>query len=147
MVGCNGKSDATAYALFSAFSERVEIPNCEVYSYVSDSSHQQLLTKLYSSDEKRVPPAVAFCDDYLICLYNGNSVWELHIFRTVSIYDNKRIYNMLLYRRDLLQKSEFFSYYSESTQKRILEAEIITYRNFVILAVTDHNEILHDILK
>jgi len=45
-------------------------------------------------------------------------------------------------RRDMLQKNEAFSYYSEETQKRVLSAEIISYRNFVILAVTDHNSII-----
>ena len=78
--------------------------------------------------------------DYLICLYEGNEIWELHIFRTVSIYVNKRIQEMLVARRDMLQNSEHFSYYSDLTQKRVLTAEVFSYRNFVILSVTDQNE-------
>ena len=142
LVGCHGKSEQSAYEIFWRIKSKVEIPVCEVYRYVADDSQNRLLSRLYSRGEDIIPPAIAFCDDYLICLYSGNDIWELHIFCTVSIYDNKRIHEMLVMRRDMLQKNEAFSYYSEETQKRVLSAEIISYRNFVILAVTDHNSII-----
>ena len=139
MVGCQGKSERGVYDIFCHIKSQIEIPDCEIYRYVSDGSQNRILTRLYADSDDSVPPAIAFCDDYLICLYNGNDVWELHIFRTVSIYDNKRIYEMLLMRRDMLHKNIAFSYYSEETEKRVRSAEIISYRNFVVLAVTDQN--------
>ena len=144
LVGCHGKSNQSAYEVFWRIQSKVEIPNCEVYQYAKDKLQDRVLSRLYSRDDDIIPPAVAFCDDYLICLYNGNDIWELHIFRTLSIYDNKRIYEMLVMRRDILQDSEAFSYYSEETQKRVLSAEIINFRNFVILAVTDHNAVIRN---
>ena len=144
LVGCHGKSSQSAYQVFWRIQSKIEIPNCEVYQYAKDKLQDRILSRLYSKDDNIIPPAVAFCDDYLICLYNGNDIWELHIFRTLSIYDNKRIYEMLVMRRDILQDSEAFSYYSEETQKRVLSAEIINCRNFVILAVTDHNAVIRN---
>lgn len=132
----------SAEELFYRIGTRIEIPDCEIYRYVADDSQNRLLSRLYSREEDVMPPAVAFCDDYLICLYSGNDVWELHLFRTVSIYDNKRIYEMLLMRKDSLQKNEAFSYYSEETAKRVSAAEIIVYRNLVVLAVTDRNDVV-----
>ena len=140
LVGCHGKSGWNAEQLFDHICSRIDIPRCEVYRYASDKSQNKLLSRLYSHGIGDIPPAVAFCDDYLICLYEGNEIWELHIFRTVSIYDNKRIQEMLVARRDMLQNSEHFSYYSDLTQKRVLTAEVFSYRNFVILSVTDQNE-------
>ena len=142
LVGCHGKSEQSVYEIFCHIKSRIEIPDCEIYRFLSDDSQNHILSRLYSQEGDTVPPAVAFCDDYLICTYHGNDVWELHIFRTVSIYDNKRIYEMLVMRRDLLQKNAAFSYYSEETEKRVMAAEIISYRNFVVLAVTDHNSII-----
>lgn len=144
LVGCHGKIEQSVYEIFCHIKSRIEIPDCEIYHFVADDSQNHILSRLYSQEGDIVPPAVAFCDDYLICLYHGNDVWELHIFRTVSIYDNKRIYEMLVMRRDLLQKNVGFSYYSEETEKRVMAAEIINYRNFIVLAVTDHNSIIRD---
>ena len=147
LVGCHGKSETSLYEIFCRIQSRIEIPDCEIYRYVSDDSQNRVLTRLYADQADYVPPAIAFCDDYLICLYSGNDIWELHIFRTVSIYDNKRIYEMLVMRRDMLQKNASFSYYSEESEKRVLAAEIIVYRNYVVLAVTDHNAIVRSELE
>lgn len=146
LVGCHGKSEFSADEIFERIQSKVTIPVCEVYRYVTDDSQNRLLSRLYSN-ENETPPAVAFCDDYLICIYSGNDIWELHIFRTVSIYDNKRLYEMLLTRRDLLQKNASFAYYSEETEKRVRSAEMITFQNFVILAVTDHNDVIRQQLE
>ncbi len=140
LVGCHGKSEWSAEELFDHIRSQINIPRCEVYRYASDKSQNEVLSRLYSRGIADIPPAVAFCDDYLICLYEGNEIWELHVFRTVSIYDNKRIQEMLVARRDMLQNNESFSYYSDLTQKRVLTAEVFSYRNFVILSVTDQNE-------
>lgn len=146
LVGCHGKSELNAEGVFVRIKHRVDIPICEVYRYVSDTSQNRILSRLYSRGGADIPPAIAFCDDYLICLYEGNDIWELHIFRTVSIYDNKRIREMLVARRDMLQGSELFSYYSDSTQRRVLAAEVFSYRNFVVLSVTDQNESVRETL-
>ena len=146
-MGCSGKSDESALSLFSSVKQRLNIPDCDIYCYVKDDSQNQVLSRLYSGGDGFLPPAVAFCDDYLICLYNGNDVWELHIFRTVSIYDNKRIREMLISRRDKLQNSEKLSYYSEETQKRVMMAEVFSFQNFVILAVTDQNYLIKNALQ
>lgn len=144
--GCYGKSDLGADQLFEKIRTVESIPRCEIYRYSADETQNRYLSRLYSSDESYVFPAIAFCDDYLICLYEGNDIWEVHIFRTVSIYDNKRIEEMLITRRDLLQSSDNFAYYSESTQKRVSTAQVFSYRNFVILAVTDQNERIASLL-
>ena len=141
LVGCYGKGNESVYEIIERVKTQVEIPDCEIYRYVRDDSQNQILSRLYSHDGG-LPPAVAFCDDYLICLYQGNEIWELHMFRTISIYDNRRIYEMLVERRDLLQKRMLFLYDSEVTETRVRSAEIINYRNYVVLAVTDHNSII-----
>lgn len=146
LVGCYGKSEWSCNDVFENIRYSVEIPSCEVYRYAADGSQNKLLSRLYSRGSADIPPAIAFCDDYLLCLHTGNDIWELHIFRTVSIYDNKRILEMLAVRRDMLQNSEVFSYYSDTAQKRVFMAEIFSYRNFVVLSITDQNETVRKVL-
>ena len=147
LVGCTGKSALTAYHVFQRIKDKIDIPSCEIYTYSRDMSQNSLLIRLYSYDENAIPPAIAFCDDYLICLYHGNELWELHIFRTVSVYDNKRICEMLMSRRDILQHSENYGFFSESTQKRVMSADVFTFQNFVVLAITDDNRQIRKLLK
>lgn len=147
LSGCYGKSDLGADQLFEKICTVVSIPRCEIYRYAADETQNRYLSRLYSRTDSYILPAIAFCDDYLICLYEGNDLWELHIFRTVSVYDNKRIEEMLISRRDILQNSDIFSYYSEDTQKRVSEAQVFSYRNFVVLAVTDQNEAIQGLLS
>ncbi len=148
LTGCAGKSELTAYDLYSLISDKLEIPECEVFSYVSDTSHDRLLTRLYGeSDDAEPPAALSLCDDYLICLFKGNTVWELHIFRTVSIYENDKLTDMLLMRRDRLQKNDVTDYLSEEDAERVRGAQVMSHRNFVLLAVTDDNETVHKVLS
>lgn len=147
LVGCHGKSKKDCYEFFKQIQRQMEIPSCAIYRYHPDQSQNRILSRLYGSEESIMPPAIAFCDDFLLCLYEGDDIWELHVFRTISIYDNKRIQEMLISRRDMLQNGESWGYYSELTQNRVLTAEVFSYQNFVILAVTDRNEDVHTILK
>lgn len=146
-TSCRGKSAKTAYDLYSVLENRLDIPESEIFTYVPDTSHNALMARLYGEKSEAVPAALAFCDDYCLCLYKGNGVWELHIFRTVSIYDNKKVVEMLTARRDLLQSSENSAYYDDTTQERIASAQILTHKNFVVLALTDDNECVKDALE
>lgn len=122
------------------------MPNCELYRYVSDERNDTLLAELYSKNGT-APAALDCCDDYLICLYVGNEIWELHIFRCVSIYDTPKIGEMLIERRDLLKSNLQFTYFSDTSRERINAARVITHKNFVILAITDDNDIIENKLK
>lgn len=149
LTGCYGKSALRVEKIFENIKGVVDLPRCEIYRYVTDQSHNRLLSRLYTNTDNTntVPPALAFCDDYLICLGEGDEIWELHIFCTASVYDNKRIQEMLIKRRDLLQEKESFRYYSETSQTRVLGAEVFSFQNFVILSVTDQNEAIRALFQ
>lgn len=148
LSGCSGKSRLTAADLYDAIAEKIHIPESEIYSYVPDDSQDKRMIRLYGETGDEVPPAaLSLCDDYLVCLYKGNHIWELHIFRTVSIYENQKLVDMLLKRRDLLQKSDLSDYLSEEDAERVAAAEVLTCRNFVVLAVTDENEAVRRIIN
>ena len=142
------KQSFTCYTLFREISESVTIGKCEVYPYRSDLQDASFFSRLYSgksSDAK--PHAFSYCDDYYVVLSSSSDLWELHIFHAISQYDVDAVKEMLIKRRDRLQKNDPASFYSDETYERISRASVFSVESYVILAITDHNSEIETILR
>ena len=139
---CTSKQPLTVDEIFLRYASAVEMPSCEIYRSSGENPEQTLPQKLYQNSD-----AFSYCSEYLICLYQGNEIWEIHILKTASEYDNPKVAELLLKRRDLLQKEENMKSYSEESMKRVNEALLIEEGHYLILAVTDRNDILKDLLE
>ena len=142
LSSCASKQPLTVDEIFLRYASAVEMPSCEIYRPSGENSENSLPQKLYQNSD-----AFSYCSEYLICLYQGNEIWEIHILKTASEYDNPKAIELLLERRDLLQKEENMKSYSEESMKRVNEAMLIEKGRYLILAVTDRNDILKDLLE
>lgn len=148
MASCS-ENKVTALELFNEINKHVSFDSGEMYTYLPDTQNKArntLLSKIYS-DGTTLPPEISLCDDYLIIMHNGNTVYELHIFCAVSAYDTPKLEDMLISRRDRMQSGEVYDYVDEESSERIASAMVITVKEFVILAVTDENSIISETVK
>ncbi len=135
MTACHGKSDMSAYELFSALTEKIVLPPCQVASFRADDTNSPLLLRMFFQGSDRLHPALSLCDDYLICTGSGSELFEICLFRTASLYDTPQVEEMLAARAALLESGAMGDALTDTTQVTVLTAQ-----NFVILLATDNND-------
>jgi hypothetical protein len=79
------------------------------------------------------------CIDYTVYLSRDDIIWEIHVYRVVSAYDNDEVIKMLSQRQNMISMAEIGEYSAESLE-RARNALIITRKNVVCLIITDDNE-------
>lgn len=116
--------------------EGSSLPPCELICYAPDDSNDRLLTRMFAPGGSHLPPAVSLCNDYLLCIGSDRNTFEIIIFRTVSLYDNTQVEDMLTQRCELLKKGQSLLTPDENAQRAIVYSQ----QNFVILLATDDND-------
>ena len=137
---CEGRLPS-CYELYSAISfEKVSV---EVYPYQSDLTCASFFSRLYYGEKRDAfPDEFKYCDDYYIAMSDQIEPWEIHIFHVASGYDVFRVSDMLAMRKERLQKENALCFYSDEGRERISAARIFTVGNYVILSVTDCNDLV-----
>ena len=120
----------------------------EAYLYRSDLNDVSFFSNLYyGKNLNQMPDEFAYCDDYYVALCSSLELWEVHIFRVVSMYNSGDVVSMLQNRRDRLQRESSFGMYSDAIVERIENIKIFTIDKYVIMLVTDHNAQTEDTIR
>ncbi len=130
--------------VFTYLTEDKALPPCQLVTFQTDDSNDRLLRRLFSPESQKTHPAILLCDDYLICTGTGTALFEIIIFRTVSLYDNVQIAEMLSERSELLKKGNFTQSPEISSDSGEIHTAIITEKNFVVLLATNDNDYFYN---
>lgn len=145
LTSCHG-TKPTCYELYSAVTP--ENLSVSVYPYKTDMTYASFFSRLYYGEKNNtLPDEFTYCDDYYVAIGSQSDIWELHIFHTVSEYDTERVINMLMKRKERLQKENNASLYSEKGYERIQAAVIFTVEKYVVLSITDHNSLIEQEIR
>lgn len=136
MTACHGKSDMSAYELFSALTEEIALPPCQLIGYRADDTNRPLLLRMFFQGSDRLHPALSLCDDYLICAGSGSKLFEICLFRTASLYDTPQVEEMLASRGAMLESGAMGDGLTDG-----IHVTVMTAQNFVILLATDNNDL------
>ena len=85
------------------------------------------------------------CIDYTVYLSRDDLVWEIHIYRVVSAYDNEEVIKMLSQRQNMISMAEIGEYSPESLE-RARESLVFSKKNIVCLLITENNEKYKEII-
>jgi len=119
-----------------------------VYPYRSDLTNAPFFSRLYyGNSNSSYPDEMSYCDDYYVSLSSRRDLWEIHIFRVMSTYNIHAVSNMLQGRRDRLQHECASGFYDEATLERVNAAVIFTVEKYVVLCITDNNDLIEEKLR
>ena len=145
-LGSCGKKEPSCFELYKTLS--IEGEALEVYPYRSDLINAPFLSRLYDGKQREeYPLEFAYCDDYYVVLGSGTDLFEIHIFHVLSTYNLDAVSNMLQKRRDRLQRECSSGFYSDTTLDRIDAATVFSVDRYVVLCITDDNELIKNQLS
>ena len=111
-------SDIISYVLNTEQSQSYDV--YVGYGFSSDSFSEKELERFYG-----VYDAAYKCTDYAAAFSRSDNPWEIHIFRTRSLYDNKSVVSMLRRRADFITKEENNNYIGKTIDYIIFEEKNI----------------------
>ena len=106
-----------------------------------DSLSKERMNLLYGFSD-----AADKCIDYTVYLSNDDLIWEIHIYRVVSAYDNDEVMKMLSQRQNMLSMAEVGEYSKESLE-RARNSLLFSKKNIVCLLITENNEKYREIIN
>ncbi len=134
--------------LFDALAALESVPAYDVYYSEAPKYSESFMSPETASLLYGDADMTSYAESFACVLGRDDSVWEIHIFVSLSAGDAGFIENALEKRLHILQNKEIYVYDSEAYEKRVASAKILRDGKVVCLAVCDDNaSVLKEIKK